>query len=139
MIFYSKTTNAFYLFDSKENYETAGTWPDDAINISLDIFNEFSGTPPDGKRRIAGRDGLPAWGDIPPLTYEQVMEIANAERTEKLAEASVIITPLQDAIDLDMATDEEKRLYNEWRKYRVLLNRIDASKYPDIEWPPLPK
>ncbi|WP_161598542.1 tail fiber assembly protein, partial [Yersinia bercovieri] len=26
-----------------------------------------------------------------------------------------------------------------WKTYRVLLNRIDTSKAPDIEWPVAPK
>ncbi|EGG1135905.1 tail fiber assembly protein, partial [Escherichia coli] len=25
-----------------------------------------------------------------------------------------------------------------WKKYRVLLNRVDTSTAPDIEWPALP-
>lgn len=49
------------------------------------------------------------------------------------------IAPLQDAVDLDMATDEEVRLLNAWKKYRVLVNRIDTNKAPDIQWPPQPQ
>ncbi|MDC9596323.1 tail fiber assembly protein, partial [Xenorhabdus anantnagensis] len=26
-----------------------------------------------------------------------------------------------------------------WRKYRVLLNRVDCATAPDIEWPEQPK
>ncbi|WP_208907139.1 tail fiber assembly protein, partial [Enterobacter cloacae] len=26
-----------------------------------------------------------------------------------------------------------------WKKYRVLLNRVDTSKAPDIEWPEKPQ
>ncbi|CBJ82303.1 conserved hypothetical protein [Xenorhabdus bovienii str. Jollieti] len=59
-----------------------------------------------------GENGLPAWGDIPPL---------------------------QDAVDLDMATDSEKSALTEWRKYRVLLNRVDCTTAPDIQWPEQPK
>ncbi|EFF0700519.1 tail fiber assembly protein, partial [Escherichia coli] len=25
-----------------------------------------------------------------------------------------------------------------WKKYRVLLNRVDTSTAPDIEWPTMP-
>lgn len=45
---------------------------------------------------------------------------------------------LQDAVDAGIATDEETALLAEWKKYRVLLMRIDTSKAPDIEWPPVP-
>ncbi|MDC9595604.1 tail fiber assembly protein, partial [Xenorhabdus anantnagensis] len=27
----------------------------------------------------------------------------------------------------------------EWRKYRVLLNRVDCSTAPDIQWPKVPE
>jgi hypothetical protein len=37
-----------------------------------------------------------------------------------------------------MATDEEKLLLNDWKKYRVLLSRIDAASAPDIDWPVQP-
>ncbi|EMP4585213.1 tail fiber assembly protein [Enterobacter hormaechei] len=46
---------------------------------------------------------------------------------------------LQDAVDLDMATDEEKSRYDTWRKYRVLLTRVDTSQAPDINWPDPPE
>ncbi|HDW0493041.1 TPA: tail fiber assembly protein, partial [Escherichia coli] len=32
------------------------------------------------------------------------------------------------------ATEEETPLLEAWKKYRVLLNRVDTSVAPDIEW-----
>ncbi|MBT1624839.1 tail fiber assembly protein [Klebsiella pneumoniae] len=66
--------------------------------------------------------------------------IADAElrRTTSLSAAGIAISPLQDAVDLGMATDVETRRLTEWKKYRVLLMRIDTSKAPDIEWPTPP-
>ncbi len=49
--------------------------------------------------------------------------------------ASEHIAPLQDAADLEIATEEEISLLEAWKKYRVLLNRVDTSTAPDIEWP----
>ncbi|HCP3098873.1 TPA: tail fiber assembly protein, partial [Escherichia coli] len=46
--------------------------------------------------------------------------------------------PLQDAVDLEIATEEEKSLLAAWKTYRVLLNRVDTSLSPDIEWPSQP-
>ncbi|MDT4620715.1 tail fiber assembly protein, partial [Escherichia coli] len=46
--------------------------------------------------------------------------------------------PLQDAVDLEIATEEETLLLEAWKKYRVLLNRVDTSTAPDIEWPEEP-
>ena len=36
------------------------------------------------------------------------------------------------------ATEEKKSLLAAWKKYRVLLNRVDTSTAPDIEWPTNP-
>ncbi len=52
--------------------------------------------------------------------------------------ASEHIAPLQDAVDLEIATEEEASLLTAWKKYRVLLNRIDTSTAPDIDWPTIP-
>ncbi len=48
------------------------------------------------------------------------------------------IAPLQDAVDLEIATEEENSLLEARKKYRVLLNRVDTSTAPDIEWPEEP-
>lgn len=45
------------------------------------------------------------------------------------------ILPLQDAVDLDMATDDEKKSLTEWKKFRVLVSRVDLNK---PEWPQIP-
>lgn len=44
-----------------------------------------------------------------------------------LNEANENISILQDAIDLDMSEDGDEERLKAWKKYRVLLNRIDAS------------
>ncbi|ENC0044836.1 tail fiber assembly protein, partial [Shigella sonnei] len=55
-----------------------------------------------------------------------------------IQEFSEHIAPLQDAVDLEIATEEENSLLEAWKKYRVLLNRVDTSTAPDIEWPEEP-
>ncbi|HCD3924975.1 TPA: tail fiber assembly protein [Klebsiella aerogenes] len=63
---------------------------------------------------------------------------ANATKAALLYNASEQIDPLQDAVDLDMATDDEKARFDAWRKYRVLLTRVDTSTAPTITWPEVP-
>jgi hypothetical protein len=63
---------------------------------------------------------------------------AEAKKTKLLTAAAAAIAPLQDAVELGIATDEEAALLTAWKKYRVLLNRVDTSKAPDIEWPERP-
>ncbi|QCR38000.1 tail fiber assembly protein [Nissabacter sp. SGAir0207] len=64
---------------------------------------------------------------------------STAKKAELIADATLNIDPLQDAVDLEMATDEEAALLVSWKKYRVLLSRVDTGTAPDITWPPLPE
>lgn len=50
-----------------------------------------------------------------------------ARRQADSQEFSEYIAPLQDAVDLEIATEEERSLLEAWNKYRVLLNRVDTS------------
>lgn len=72
------------------------------------------------------------------LSHEEEIAIAETNKQMLLSESAESIAPLQDAADLDMATNEEVTLLKEWKKYRVLLNRVDTSLAPDIEWPEKP-
>ncbi|WP_164708629.1 tail fiber assembly protein, partial [Escherichia coli] len=45
---------------------------------------------------------------------------------------------VQTVVELEIATEEETLLLEVWKKYRVLLNRVDTSTAPDIEWPTNP-
>ncbi|EAB1658520.1 tail fiber assembly protein [Salmonella enterica subsp. diarizonae serovar 35:k:e,n,x,z15] len=68
---------------------------------------------------------------------EAAARLREAEGTKNrlLQIASEKIAPLQDAVDLDIATDDEKTQLDKWKKYRVLVNRVDTSN-PD--WPEQP-
>ncbi|WP_309297217.1 tail fiber assembly protein [Providencia rettgeri] len=74
----------------------------------------------------------------PPIPKEQLIAEVEQQKQSLLAEANNAIAPLQDAVDLDMATDEEKAKLTAWKTYRVYLNRVDTSTAPDIEWPVKP-
>ncbi len=54
---------------------------------------------------------------------------------ELRTEAESEICWRQDAVDSGIASAEEINALAEWKKYRVLLMRVDISKAPDIEWP----
>ncbi|MBU9852778.1 tail fiber assembly protein [Rahnella aceris] len=72
-------------------------------------------------------------------TASELMEQATATREELQAEAALQIAPLQDAVDIDEATDKERANLTAWKKYRVALNRLDLSAAPDINWPEAPQ
>ncbi len=68
---------------------------------------------------------------------EKAAQLRQAEETKSrlLQMASEKIAPLQDAVDLGLATDDEKAQLDEWKKYCVLVNRVDTLN-PD--WPEKP-
>ena len=92
----------------------------------------------EGKIIVADDNGYPVLADRPAPTPEQLMAQAEDERKRLLTLATEKIAPLQDAAELDMASDEERAALTAWRKYRVLLNRVDTSA-TDITWPEVPE
>lgn len=59
-----------------------------------------------------------------------------AQKSDLLAHATQQIGAYQDAVDLDMATADEAAALIAWKKYRVLLNRVNVAG--DVEWPVAP-
>ena len=75
-----------------------------------------------------------------PVTDAENAElIASSRLAAEMDEANRTIVPLQDAVDIGIATDAEIARLAEWKRYRVELSRIVTSKAPDIEWPVRPK
>ncbi len=72
-------------------------------------------------------------------TLEEKIRITENHKIEKMAIINMTIQPLQDAIDLDIATDKEIEQLITWKKYRVLLSRVDTSQPDRIQWPETPK
>ncbi|UOK36292.1 tail fiber assembly protein [Pseudomonas palleroniana] len=68
------------------------------------------------------------------------LEAAQEEITSLRSAADYAIAPLQDAVDVDEATDAELAAIKAWKKYRVALSRVvDQADYPQaIQWPVIP-
>lgn len=140
MFYYSKTTNAFYLADSIENYKTEGTWPDDAIEVEDSVFNEYTWIPPSGKIRVSGEDGMPAWGDIPPPTQDELVAASNAEKQSRIAQVTAYMNSKQwpGKAVLGRLKGDELTQYNLWLDYLDALEIVNTASAPDIEWPTPP-
>ncbi|HCO5017034.1 TPA: tail fiber assembly protein, partial [Escherichia fergusonii] len=76
-----------------------------------------------------------AWVDDESAKRDALVRAAESQKKEQISYAGEIIATLQDAVDLDMATEEEKISLTKWKRYRVLLNRVNPDNAPDIEWP----
>ena len=133
---YDAVTNAFYPLDMQEEYETAGMWPKNGVGVDEELFASFQ-SPAPGKVRIAGDDGYPAWGDIPPLTNDEQVALAEAEKQSRIDEANVYINSKQwpGKAALGRLKDTEKAQYNAWLDYLDALDGVDTSTAPDISWP----
>ncbi|WP_406705265.1 tail fiber assembly protein [Sodalis sp.] len=73
-----------------------------------------------------------------PLPPALLRELAIQEKRQKDAAACDRITLLEYAIELDMQQGGEAEKLRTWKKYRVLLNRVDISTAPNIDWPTPP-
>ncbi|MEQ2019518.1 tail fiber assembly protein [Photorhabdus bodei] len=138
MYIYSAKTNTFHPIELKQCYIDAGSWPDDGVEISDEDYKRFLNAPA-GKRWAAGSDGYPKLVDVPPPTLKQLQQRAEREQQRLMNIANEKIAPLLDAVGLSIATDAEKSALTEWRCYRVMLNRIDYTTTPDIQWPEQPR
>lgn len=72
------------------------------------------------------------------LTKEELQAQAEQLKSSSMDYAKDMISVLQDAVDLEMASETELTRLQEFKKYRVLLSRIDTSLAPEIKWPQVP-
>jgi hypothetical protein len=70
----------------------------------------------------------------------ELLAAVEAELVKRRLEADKVIVPLQDAVDLEMATPEESALLLEWKRYRVYLSRVpqQVGYHKVITWPEKP-
>lgn len=139
--------NQVAVFDSRLN-----VWSVMEDHRGLTVYDTETGAPtmihqlgalPAGVATIAPDGQFVKWNGkkwVADKDAEKASQRTAAERqkAEGLSAATAAIAPLQDAVDLDIATDGEAALLVALKKYRVLLNRVDTSLAPDIEWPELP-
>lgn len=71
--------------------------------------------------------------------HQYLIDIANNEKRRLMNDATSQLSFLQDAIDAEIATEDEQAAYILWKKYRVALNRIDVNDAPNIDWPVKPQ
>ncbi|MCC8420860.1 tail fiber assembly protein [Photorhabdus thracensis] len=67
------------------------------------------------------------------------IEQAEQQRTILRQQADEVMTLLQYATETEMASEAEKALLLAWKRYVVLLSRVDISLVSDIEWPKIPE
>ncbi len=76
-----------------------------------------------------------AWVTDADAQHAADVAVADLQKKELITQASADIAILQDAVALNMATEEEKTRLSSLQAYRVLLNRVDTSLTLNISWP----
>ncbi|EDT6689393.1 tail fiber assembly protein [Salmonella enterica subsp. enterica] len=137
---YSPSTNSFYPDDLLSVYEDAGTLPNDLAPVSKDVFREFTATPEPGKMRVAGSDGLPACGDIPPPTHEELIAIAEQVRQQLLTHADAVMLDWRTELMLDEISDANRAKLSAWLAYKNEVKAVDVTTAPEnVNWPVPPE
>ncbi|MGC1007512.1 tail fiber assembly protein [Pantoea agglomerans] len=129
---YSPSANAFY--DTSINLVI----PDDAVKITDKKWADLLAGQAEGKLIACGADMLPCLTDQPLPSAEELISKAEDKRSRLRAESDIAIQPLQDASDLGIATDDELSQLVAWKKYRVMLMRINTKDVENIIWPEQP-
>jgi hypothetical protein len=113
-------------------------------------------SPADGVIRLPGLESEPSqppimagvidWSQVITAVMKQeqeaavlLVQIADQITARRLV-VDTAIAPLQDAVDLEVATETEAALLKEWKRYRVALSRLPEQEgYPTtINWPTPP-
>ena len=89
-------------------------------------------------RAVSGPDSLAEGetlveGARPVIPYLDNLYTQQEQRTK----ADAIIESLQEAVDVDLASDDEKSRLLAWKRYRVLLSLVDL-RAATPGWPTLP-
>lgn len=112
-------------------YAVSMLWPVDMSVIEISVNDYPPDCQADGNWRYAE-------GNIEKIPTDYVA-VAETKKSQLMAEANIAIAPLERAVKLNMATNEESRRLDAWELYSVLLNRVDTSTAPDIDWPVKPE
>ncbi|EFM3676662.1 tail fiber assembly protein [Escherichia coli] len=124
-----------------EQFKASGVWPDDAVLMSVEVFNEFFiQLPPNGKMRSGGPDGLPVWIETPPPTKEELIHIAEAERQMLITKADAVMLDWRTELMLGEISDANRAKLSAWLAYKNEVKMVDVTTDPEhVNWPVPPE
>lgn len=133
--------NAFFPMLISKSYISNGWDLSDAIEVSRELFETYSASPPAGKTRGAGSDGLPCWVDVLPieLSRDESIAVAESQKAFLLQSAQQTISLWQTQLQLGMISDSNKQKLIEWMKYIEAVQAVDTNAAPNINWPAQPE
>lgn len=128
-IYFSARELGFFIGSWRdEGIYTDDNWPDDAVLLTAEEVNEYHAKGSPAGKVLGSKEGRPVWVDTPAPSHEEQIAAAEQKRLTLRAIADSEIAWRQDAVDAGIATAEEAAALAEWKKYRVLLMRVDTTK-----------
>lgn len=130
-IYFSPSKNAFFPKEMQKDYELAGTWPNDLVEVDYSDFVQYSlNPPPQGMGRSFVNNEF-TWT----VLQESIEQQIGQERSWILSEISRVREELEKVQDSD---PKAKGSASDWRNYRKAL-RVwsESSNFPDKDKRPL--
>jgi hypothetical protein len=112
-------------------YAVSMLWPVDMSVVEMAIDDCPADCQADGTWRYTD-------GRIEKIPVDNIA-VAENKKSQLMADANAAIAPLERAVKLEMATDEEVERLNAWERYSVLLSRVKPEDAPDIVWTEKPE
>ena len=102
--------------------------PDDSTDYGPEIY----------QRAVAGDFGEIAAYEPP--TEAALLPAARSQLKRLMQDAGLVVAPLQDAVDLDLATEQQVEQLSAWKYYRIELSEVphQAGWPRTIDWPVKP-
>ena len=142
--YFSPSTLGFFDDSLKESYDVAGTWPDDAVEVTDATWQEFIAAPANGKQLRADSSGGPAWVDIPAPTTDELITEAKENQANLITSAKSEISIWQTELLLGTISDDDKESLIAWISYINELRALDfrsitdKDSYDAFVWPTKP-
>ncbi|MCX8659839.1 tail fiber assembly protein [Gilliamella sp. B2772] len=129
MIYYNAKNNGFYNSD-------INIIPKNSVEITHEYHAELLQKQSAGFVIQTDKNGYPIAVERT-LTAAEIKTMNESQQQRLISAANEKIAILQDIIDLDMCESNESEQLKQWKKYRILLTRVDTNQL-DIEWPQKP-
>ena len=129
MIYYNAKNNGFYNSD-------INIIPKNSVEITHEYHAELLQKQSAGFVIQHDKNGYPIAVEKT-LTADEIKTLNESQQQRLISAANEKISILQDIIDLDMCESNEDEQLKQWKKYRILVIRVDTNQL-DIEWPQKP-
>lgn len=138
-IYYSARDCGFLFLAERPAYDAAGTWPEDAVEVTPDEWAAFGQVaPPAGMRRGSDAQGRPAW-IWPTVSVADAVEQERGWRDRQLSVTDALVARHRDQEEAGRATTLTAEEYKSLQGYRLDLRDWPVSPgFPDLSRRPSP-